>query len=380
MNITDEQLKLINQKAKEELKAEDLYVFKAKVIGDNLIEERQMKIGKTALEKFVENAKDGVPLMLNHSWASFKDKPFPFGRSYDAELKKGDNEDNAVYVDFYVAKDIELGGENTTDIIKGIQTGTLSDMSVGFRAKEAVRKNMDKDDEYYEITDAELFEVSLVFAPAYKGASVQKFDDIGENTFFLSDNGEFLGGSGGEILDKLAKKNIAKDDELKVADEVKPEVEDEKLDEEVEEVEANEEVEETEVEEPTNETTEEENEAKETKAEDTKDDIVDIDKGGHYYSIDGEKYTASELKMIFLDGKKHREEAIEFTVTEAIKANPDVDAENLKLGFEILSVEQILARGNAYKEVANLSIPVGRKTDSDKEAVIKNKDNSRFKL
>lgn len=378
MKLTDEQLKAINDIALEELKEDDIYVFRVKAIGDNVIESRRMKVGKTALEKFVEQAKKGIPLMLNHSWAGGTDKPFTFGRSFDAELKKGDNEDNAVYVDFYIVKDITLGGENTSDIIQGIKTSTLSDVSIGFQVNDAKFVRTGKEDDgtskgYYEITDAKLFEVSLVFSPAYDGASVQKYDDTKENVFFLSASGDVLNDTGGETLSKFLRNKT--EDENKKLDEA---VEDENTEEVVEDENTTNEAEDNSTD--TNENEEALDES-ETEADNEDDGVVDItDAGGHYYSIDGAKYTAFELKMIVADGLKRREEVISFATTEAIKVNPDIDVEGLKLGFDIMSVDQILAKGNAYKQIADMEIPFGRKTESDNTKVLNTKDNSRFKL
>ena len=70
------------------------------MIGDKLIEERNLKIHKSLLEVFREDAKSGIAFMLDHPWASsglfgMGGRPrtaYAYGRSFDAVLKKGDIE------------------------------------------------------------------------------------------------------------------------------------------------------------------------------------------------------------------------------------------------------------------------------------------------
>lgn len=139
------QLEKINALAKRPLKAEDVFVFADKAVGDGLIPERFMRVHKTLLEVFREDARRGVSLMLDHSWAADglfglggRPKPaYAYGRTFDAVLRKTlDNsltdETWALFVDHYIVRGREKDGIKTDQIIADIEDGVAFDTSIGF--------------------------------------------------------------------------------------------------------------------------------------------------------------------------------------------------------------------------------------------------------
>jgi hypothetical protein len=134
---TPSQLEKINALAKRPLSPEEVFTFSAKMVGDAMIKHPwPVKLHKSLLEVFKKDTLSGVAFMLDHPWAgSGRPKPaYPFGRTYDAVLKKGDGEGEswALYGDVYIVRGKELDGVSTDAIIASIEDGTLFDVSVGF--------------------------------------------------------------------------------------------------------------------------------------------------------------------------------------------------------------------------------------------------------
>jgi hypothetical protein len=134
---TPSQLEKINALAKRPLSAEEVFTFSAKMVGDAIINHPwPVKLHKSLLEVFKKDALSGVAFLLDHSWAGFgRPKPaYPYGRTFDAVLKKGDQEGEnwALYGDVYIVRGKELDGVSTDAIIASIEDGTLFDVSVGF--------------------------------------------------------------------------------------------------------------------------------------------------------------------------------------------------------------------------------------------------------
>lgn len=134
------QLEKINTLAKRPLKAEDVFVFTDKAVGDGLIPGRLMRIHKSLLEVFREDARRGVSLMLDHPWAGLFAKPKPayaYGRTFDSVIRKTmDNsltdETWALFVDHYIVRGREKDGLSTDQIIADIEDGVFFDTSIGF--------------------------------------------------------------------------------------------------------------------------------------------------------------------------------------------------------------------------------------------------------
>lgn len=136
---TKSQLEKINELAKRPLSAEEVFVFTSKMVGDKLLEDRNIKIHKSLLNVFKKDADEGVALMIDHPWAGlFRPKPaYPYGRTFNARLKKGDieGEEWALYSDKYIVRDREKDGISTNEIIADIEDGIFFDTSIGFIAE-----------------------------------------------------------------------------------------------------------------------------------------------------------------------------------------------------------------------------------------------------
>lgn len=217
---TDEQLAIINKLAKRNLTKEEVFVFPNKLAGDMIIPDRYVQLTKELLDVFAADAKAGVSLLLDHSWApdgfwGIGGRPkmaMSYGRTFDSkyETSTEEGETIALVADHYMKRGIELDGIKTDDLIASIEAGTLFDSSIGFSYSKAIcsvcGKNYRNYDECkhfagktYEIEDDDgvtrqklcyikakppgfLMENSLVFDGAYPTAGVlSKTGDILEN-------------------------------------------------------------------------------------------------------------------------------------------------------------------------------------------------------
>lgn len=132
---TSEQINKINQFAKGTLEAEGVYVFKDLMI-DNLETDYAFEIHPNLLQKFCQDVLVGIPLQTNHN-----SRQLPTGRSFDASLVQEYDSDlgqfvTSLYGDFYIdlGRNLE-SGISTDDVVKGIESGVISDTSIGFNAK-----------------------------------------------------------------------------------------------------------------------------------------------------------------------------------------------------------------------------------------------------
>jgi len=142
---TPPQLEKINYLAKRNLSKEEVFVFPTKMVGDALIVERCMQLHKSLLEVYRNDAQKGVAFMLDHPWAGFFSRPkpaYPYGRTFDAVLRKSDGipegEKWALYGDVYIVRNKEKDGISTDAIISDIEDGTLFDVSIGFGFQKAI--------------------------------------------------------------------------------------------------------------------------------------------------------------------------------------------------------------------------------------------------
>lgn len=111
----------------------DVYVFKNMMIDDQPTSYNS-KISYNLLNKFMSDSNRGVGLLLNHNSSEL-----PVGRSFDAELKTELGGDGGYITSLYGKFYIDLGrntqgGMTTNDIVKGIDSGTIFDTSIGFTA------------------------------------------------------------------------------------------------------------------------------------------------------------------------------------------------------------------------------------------------------
>lgn len=133
---TDEQLAKINKLTKRELSADEVFVFSGKSAGDLMIPSRYMRLSPELLKVMVDDAKKGVSFMLNHNWANWGGiQAVPFGKVFDGRLEKSNNEGETVelHLDKYIVRDDEVvDGVSANALIKKIETGVLSDTSIGW--------------------------------------------------------------------------------------------------------------------------------------------------------------------------------------------------------------------------------------------------------
>lgn len=116
-------------------KKEDFYVFETQGVGDRVVPNRYTRILPEVLEIMKQDAQKGVSLMLNHNWSQLGVQSIPIGKVFDARIGPGtqDGETTALYLTQYILKDdSKVDGYSKNDIINLIDTGILSDTSIGW--------------------------------------------------------------------------------------------------------------------------------------------------------------------------------------------------------------------------------------------------------
>lgn len=185
---TAEQLTRINQLALVPLTEEETYVFPAKLVGDQIIPRRFYRLTPNFLRKMAVQAREGVSLLLDHSWANLGIMTIPLGRTFDSRLQM-DGDELALYADHYMKLGQEVGDIKIDQIADGIDAGTIFDTSIGFTVSSQTCSICGQ--EYFggscphirgreydtklctvDINDGDLMENSLVFDGAYPGAGV----------------------------------------------------------------------------------------------------------------------------------------------------------------------------------------------------------------
>ncbi|MEK4451635.1 hypothetical protein [Paenibacillus sp. FSL L8-0506] len=185
---TTEQLTRINQLARVPLTEDETYVFPAKLVGDQIIPRRFYRLTPNFLRKMAVQAREGVSLLLDHSWANLGIMTIPLGRTFDSRLQM-DGDELALYADHYMKLGQEVGDIKIDQIADGIDAGTIFDTSIGFTVSSQTCSICGQ--EYFggscphirgreydtklctvDINDGDLMENSLVFDGAYPGAGV----------------------------------------------------------------------------------------------------------------------------------------------------------------------------------------------------------------
>ncbi|MSU01941.1 hypothetical protein [Tissierella pigra] len=133
---TDEQLAKINKLAKRTLSKDEVFVFSGKSAGDMMIPNRNTKLSLELLQVMVADAKHGVSFMLNHNWNNWGGiQGIPYGKVFDGRIIPSDNENETMelHLDKFIFRDDEIiDGVSANALIKRIETGILSDTSIGF--------------------------------------------------------------------------------------------------------------------------------------------------------------------------------------------------------------------------------------------------------
>ncbi|MHA7963534.1 hypothetical protein ACX93W_05255 [Paenibacillus sp. CAU 1782] len=185
---TSEQLAQINQLARVPMTEDETFVFPAKLVGDQIIPRRFMRLTPNFLRKMAAQAKAGVSLLLDHSWANLGVMTIPIGRTFESRLQM-DGDELALYADHYMKLGQEVGDIKIDQIADGIDAGTIFDTSIGFTVSSQTCSICGQ--EYFggscphirgreydsklcivDINDGDLMENSLVFDGAYPGAGI----------------------------------------------------------------------------------------------------------------------------------------------------------------------------------------------------------------
>lgn len=101
-------------------------------ISSDLVDSHYSHMLPSTLMNFQEDAVAGVAFLPGH-----KHNELPFGRSVDAQIESADNPQRTrVVADFYTVPGLTLNAVRTDDLIDGIRSGILRDVSVGFHGGE----------------------------------------------------------------------------------------------------------------------------------------------------------------------------------------------------------------------------------------------------
>lgn len=133
---TDEQWEKMKKHIKgDNYKKEDFFVFETLAVGDKIVPNRYMRLTPELLMTMKEDAEKGVSLMLNHNWSQDGVQSIPIGKVFDARISgpSQDGETTTLYTTQYILRDdSKVDGYSKNDIIKLIESGILSDTSVGW--------------------------------------------------------------------------------------------------------------------------------------------------------------------------------------------------------------------------------------------------------
>ena len=139
MNIftpTDDQWEKMKKHIKSDrFKKDDFFVFETLAVGDRVVPGRFTKLTPELLKVMQEDATKGVSLMLNHNEGQLGVQSIPIGRVFDGRIGDGTQADETqvLYTTQYILRDdSKVDGYSKNDIIKLIESGIISDTSVGF--------------------------------------------------------------------------------------------------------------------------------------------------------------------------------------------------------------------------------------------------------
>lgn len=186
LEVTDKELELINQHAVKALTRDEVFVYEGICSSDELDSYDTRMDPHTTLKNFAAELIDGVALLEGHDT-----NKNPYGRSFYSEVieKEGTT---SVRGRWYIPRGITLNGVNSDDTIRGIESGIIRDMSVGFGGNDVWYKcsadgkdlwdtpyypgDMDEEGNrvFFWIMDAHLREVSTVYKGACPGAYIEK--------------------------------------------------------------------------------------------------------------------------------------------------------------------------------------------------------------
>jgi hypothetical protein len=134
-------LDLINtNQALSPLNAEDIYVFRM-TISNQAIDSYSTRMAHSTLNNYAQDFAVGRALMNSHRAGGFGGSELPIGRTFAADLSGQSLAEDAPYeatggssvgVYPYIQRGLKITEISTDDAIKGIEGGTIRDVSVGF--------------------------------------------------------------------------------------------------------------------------------------------------------------------------------------------------------------------------------------------------------
>lgn len=119
----------------DKYKKEDFFVFETQAVGDRVVPNRFTRILPELLEVMKQDAQKGVSLMLNHNWSQIGVQSIPIGKVFDGRIGPGtqEGETTALYVSQYILRDdSKVDGYSKNDIINLVESGIMSDTSIGW--------------------------------------------------------------------------------------------------------------------------------------------------------------------------------------------------------------------------------------------------------
>ena len=360
---TPGQLELINEKAKRPLSKDEVFVFSSKMVGDKLIDNRFIKLDKSLLEVFRDDAAEGKALMLDHPWAGFgrPKAAYPYGRTFDSILVEGDieGEEWAVHGDSYIVRGKEKDGLSTDAIIADIEDGTLFDVSVGFSFSTRECSICGGDIYNCKHYPGEVYNDKLCYViakpPGYLMELSLVFDGAYETAGVLSGNGEITDSGlsvvrdykkvdpGIELLNIYGKNRLitlAKEDRKTMIVKGGANMDDKKLDKKV---------------------TDEKLESEVKKVEEPEKDTFVL----KATEVLGKELEIDEILKLAKEGMQYREELIEDTIAWGVRAEGEAfasDAWKQMLSEPTRTIEAIKAFRDQFKAKAE-EIPAGRVTE-----------------
>lgn len=133
---TDEQWTKMQKHIKsDKYKKEDFFVFETRAVGDKIVPNRYTRLMPEFIKEMEKDAKKGVSLMVNHNWSQLGVQAIPIGKVFDARIGESsqDGETISLYTTQYIPRDdSKIDGYSKNDIINLIESGVVSDTSVGF--------------------------------------------------------------------------------------------------------------------------------------------------------------------------------------------------------------------------------------------------------
>ena len=129
---TDQELfKIYEQKFKREgseFTIDDFFFFPAEISNQNL-DSYKTKMAESSLRNYAEDATEGVAFLNSH-----RSRELGLGKVCFGEYVANEGDVPRVFADIYTVRGLQLIADLTTDnFIKGVQSGIISDVSIGFK-------------------------------------------------------------------------------------------------------------------------------------------------------------------------------------------------------------------------------------------------------